>query len=248
MRQVVLDTETTGLDPREGHRIIEIGCVEIVDRRVTRRSYHQYIKPNREIDAEAVAVHGITSSFLADKPVFAEIVDEFIEFIDGAELIIHNATFDVGFINHEFALLSPGRGKVADRCGVLDTLLMARRKYPGAGVSLDKLCSRLGIDNSHRELHGALLDAQILAEVYLAMTGGQTALSLSGDADGQSEVASEIRRLDPSRARLKVVQANEQELSLHEARLDALQKSAGKVLWRAESPGMFDSNVHSKIG
>lgn len=230
-RQVVLDTETTGLDPKEGHRIIEIGCVEIVDRRITRRYFHQYINPEREVDAEALKVHGISNEFLADKPVFADIVDQFVEFIDGAELVIHNAAFDVGFINHEFALLNRGLGRVEERCSILDTLLLARRKYPGAGVSLDKLCARLGIDNSHRELHGALLDSQILAEVYLAMTGGQTSLSL-GEGDSQSETVSEIRRLDPNRPPLRVIRANAEELAAHEARLDAVQKSAGKVLWR----------------
>ncbi len=234
MRQVVLDTETTGLDPKDGHRIIEIGCVEIIDRRVTRRYYHQYINPQREVDEGAMAVHGISSEFLADKPLFSQIVDDFIEFIDGAELVIHNAAFDVGFINHEFNLLNKALGRVEDRCTVLDTLLMARRKYPGSGVSLDKLCSRLGIDNSHRELHGALLDAQILGEVYLAMTGGQTALSLSS-GDDQSDTASAIRRLDLSRPPLRVIRASEAELVAHEGRLDAVQKSAGKTIWRGQT-------------
>jgi len=234
MRQVVLDTETTGLDPKAGHRIIEIGCVEIIDRRVTRRYYHQYINPQREVDEGAMAVHGISNEFLADKPLFHQIASDFIEFIDGAELIIHNAAFDVGFINHEFNLLNRGLGSVEDLCTVVDTLLMARRKYPGAGVSLDKLCSRLGIDNSHRELHGALLDSQILADVYLAMTGGQTALSLSS-GDDQNETASAIRRLDPGRPPLRVIRASEAELTAHESRLDALQKSAGKAIWRGEA-------------
>ncbi len=234
MRQVVLDTETTGLDPKAGHRIIEIGCVEIIDRRVTRRYYHQYINPQREVDEGAMAVHGISNEFLADKPLFHQIARDFIEFIDGAELIIHNAAFDVGFINHEFNLLNQGLGTVEDLCTVVDTLLMARRKYPGAGVSLDKLCSRLGIDNSHRELHGALLDSQILADVYLAMTGGQTALSLSS-GDDQNETASAIRRLDPGRPPLRVIRASEAELAAHESRLDALQKSAGKAIWRGEA-------------
>src|SRR5690606_35140004 len=234
MRQVVLDTETTGLDPKAGHRIIEIGCVEIIDRRVTRRYYHQYINPQREVDEGAMAVHGISNEFLADKPLFHQIASDFIRFIDGAELIIHNAAFDVGFINHEFNLLDRGLGSVEDLCTVVDTLLMARRKYPGAGVSLDKLCSRLGIDNSHRELHGALLDSQILADVYLAMTGGQTALSLSS-GDDQNETASAIRRLDPGRPPLRVIRASEAELAAHESRLDALQKTAGKAIWRGEA-------------
>lgn len=234
MRQIVLDTETTGIDPREGHRIIEIGCVEVIDRRITKRYFHQYINPQREVDEGAFAVHGISNEFLADKPVFAEIVDEFMAFIDGAELVIHNAAFDVGFINHELKLLGGKYGKVEDYCTILDTLALARQKYPGSGVSLDKLCARLGIDNSHRELHGALLDSEILADVYLAMTGGQTSFSLnSGDEVTGSVTA--IRRLSADRPRLRVIQATDEELARHESRLDALQKSAGKVLWRPET-------------
>ncbi len=234
MRQVVLDTETTGLNPSEGHRIIEIGCVEVIDRRITKRYYHQYIKPDRKVDEEALAVHGISDQFLADKPVFAEIVDEFMEFISGAELVIHNAAFDVGFINHELKLLGGKYSRVEDYCTVLDTLALARRKYPGAGVSLDRLCSRLGIDNSHRELHGALLDSEILADVYLAMTGGQTSFSLSSGDEGSGSVSA-IRRLSSDRPPLRVIRATEEELTRHEARLDAVQKSAGKVLWRPET-------------
>ncbi|HEY5718556.1 MAG TPA: DNA polymerase III subunit epsilon, partial [Motiliproteus sp.] len=166
MRQIVLDTETTGIEPAEGHRIIEIGCVELVNRKLTGRTYHRYLNPQREIDAEAIEVHGITNDFLADKPLFHEVMDEFKAFIAGAELIIHNAPFDVGFINHEFALAGPSNGTVLDICTVLDTLAMARKIYPGQKNNLDALCKRLYIDNSQRTLHGALLDSEILADVY----------------------------------------------------------------------------------
>ena len=181
MRQIVLDTETTGIDPNDGHRIIEIGCVEVVERELTGRNYHVYINPEREVEAEAITVHGITNEFLTDKPKFAEIADEFFEFIKGAELVIHNAAFDVGFMDSEFARLKPVR-KTADHCGVVDTLAIARAKHPGQKNNLDALCKRYGVDNSNRDLHGALLDAEILADVYLLMTGGQTALSLDSGA------------------------------------------------------------------
>ena len=180
MRQIVLDTETTGLETSDGHRIIEIGCVELLDRRITGDTYHQYIQPDRQIDAAAVEVHGITNESLADKPRFADIANDFLEFIRGAELVIHNAPFDVGFINHEFTLLANCPGSVGDYCKVLDTLALARRLHPGQRNSLDALCRRYDIDNSQRELHGALLDAEILADVYLGMTGGQVSLSLDG--------------------------------------------------------------------
>lgn len=181
-RQVVLDTETTGLDPKAGHRLIEIGCVEIVKRRVTERTYHQYINPEREIDAGAVAVHGIEYEQLKGEPRFAEIVPAFLDFVRGAEVIIHNAEFDRGFIDHELALAGSGLGKLADYCEVVDSLAMARGLHPGQRNTLDALCSRYGINNERRVLHGALLDAEILAEVYLAMTGGQTDLGLDAAA------------------------------------------------------------------
>ena len=176
MRQVVLDTETTGLETSQGHRIIEIGCVEIINRRTTDNRYHQYIQPNHKIDDGAMKVHGITNEFLNDKPIFFEIVDEFMDFITGAELIIHNASFDVGFINHELKLLKQGWKPVDKYCQILDTLALARKQNPGQKNNLDALCKRYGIDNSNRQLHGALLDAEILAEVYLTMTGGQVSL------------------------------------------------------------------------
>ncbi|OZG73637.1 DNA polymerase III subunit epsilon [Hahella sp. CCB-MM4] len=232
MRQIVLDTETTGLEPSQGHRIIEIGCVEIIDRKLTGNHYHVYIQPDREVDVEAFEVHGISNEFLAGKPRFAEIADEFLNFIKGAELVIHNAAFDVGFIDHEFAMLGKQYGRTQDHCGVVDTLLMARKKHPGQKNNLDALCRRYGIDNSHRDLHGALLDSEILADVYLMMTGGQTALMLhGGDGDGD-ESATEIKRLSADRPRLRVVKASEEEMSAHNEKLDSIEKSSGACLWK----------------
>lgn len=233
MREVVLDTETTGIEVREGHRIIEIGCVELLDRRLTGRHFHVYINPEREVEEGAFQVHGISDEFLADKPLFADVADEFMDFIRGAQLVIHNAAFDVGFIDAELERL--GRhGCVADHCSVVDTLLLARHKHPGQRNTLDALCKRYGVDNSQRELHGALLDAEILADVYLIMTGGQTALVLAGQgAEGSADQPGEIRRLDPqSRPVLPVVRATEQELAAHEQRLAAIEKAAGFALWR----------------
>ncbi len=234
-RQVVLDTETTGLEPKQGHRIIEIGCVELVNRRLTGRHYHQYINPERLIDEGAMAVHGITNEYVADKPVFSAIVDEFRAFIEGAELIIHNAPFDVGFMDSEFKRLNRGLGVTTDICTVLDTLAMARYKHPGQKNNLDALCKRYGVDNSQRDLHGALLDAEILADVYLFMTGGQTALALSAESDDDNEVGERvevIRRLSSSRAPLPVIRANAEELEAHQRKLDAIQKaSGGQCLW-----------------
>lgn len=230
MRQIVLDTETTGIDPAEGHRIIEIGCVELMERKPTGRHYHVYINPEREVEEEAISIHGITNDFLADKPRFADIVGEFLEFIDGAELVIHNAPFDVGFMDAEFARLKPVR-KVADHCGVLDSLAIARRRHPGQKNSLDALCKRYGVDNSNRELHGALLDAEILADVFLLLTGGQTALSLDAGSEG-GEGGATIRRLPQDRPRLAVVRASEQELAEHEAFLDTVEKAGGEAVWR----------------
>ena len=234
MRQIVLDTETTGLEPSEGHRIIEIGCVELLNRRLTGNTYHQYIQPDREIDAGAIEVHGITNEQLADKPRFADIAAEFLEFIRGAELVIHNAPFDVGFINHEFSALENTPGQVNDHCTVLDTLTMARRMHPGQRNSLDALCKRYEIDNSQRELHGALLDAEILADVYLAMTGGQVSLSLDSHADSTGQQRSTIRRLAADRRPLRVIRADEAETRAHSARLDAIDKACdGSSVWRS---------------
>ncbi|MCL6414579.1 DNA polymerase III subunit epsilon [Aestuariirhabdus sp. Z084] len=232
MRQVVLDTETTGLEPRQGHRIIEIGCVELVGRKHTGRHYHVYINPQREVDQGAMAVHGITNEFLADKPLFSDVCADFVEFIRGAELVIHNAPFDVGFIDHEFRMLDAGLPKVESICGVVDTLVMARGRHPGQKNNLDALCKRYGVDNSSRELHGALLDAEILADLYLVMTGGQTSLSLSGsDQDNADEAIGTIRRLAASRLPLPVVRANESELAAHETKLDEIA-GKGQCLWR----------------
>lgn len=232
MRQVVLDTETTGLEPSQGHRVIEIGCVEIQNRELTGNHYHVYINPDREIDDGALAVHGISNDFLADKPRFEEVVDGFLAFVKGAELVIHNAAFDVGFLDHELSLLGPGYQRTTDYCGVLDTLAMARKKHPGQKNNLDALCKRYGIDNSHRDLHGALLDAEILADVYLRMTGGQTALSLSADDDAAEAGVSRIQRLPADRPPLRVIRASQDECEEHEASLDRLEKSAGLALWR----------------
>lgn len=235
MRQIVLDTETTGLEPAEGHRIIEIGCVELLDRRTTGRHFHCYINPEREVDAGAIEVHGITNEFLADKPLFARIADEFFEFVKGAELVIHNAAFDVGFINNEFNLLKRF-GKVETHCGVLDTLLLARKMHPGQKNNLNALCRRYDIDNSHREFHGALLDAQILSDVYLAMTGGQTALVLNAIEEGSQAgdvVGARIKRLPADRPQLKILRASVSELEAHDQRMKAIDKqSGGNNVWR----------------
>ena len=238
MRQIVLDTETTGLEPSDGHRIIEIGCVELVDRQLTGSSYHQYINPDRTIDAGAIEVHGITNESLVDKPHFADVADEFLAFIRDSELVIHNAPFAVGFINHEFSLLATAPGVVADYCMVLDTLALARRLHPGQRNNLDALCRRYEIDNSRRELHGALLDAEILADVYLIMTGGQVSLSLDSNIDRNGERQSSLRRVDAGRAPLKVIRASAEESEAHQARLDALDKACdrGSVWRRLEQP------------
>ncbi len=234
MRQIVLDTETTGLEPEQGHRIIEIGCVELVDRCLSGHNFHQYLNPERKIDPGAVEVHGITNEFLADKPRFPDIAADFLEYVRGSELIIHNAPFDVGFLGSELKRMGESAAQLIEHCRVTDTLALARKLHPGQRNSLDALCKRYSIDNSHRERHGALLDAEILADVYLAMTGGQTLLSLeteSGGADGKA--VSAIRRLPAGRPRLPVIPAAPQELSRHEAQLDAIETLAdGKCVWR----------------
>ncbi len=234
MRQIVLDTETTGLEPSDGHRIIEIGCVELVNRRLTGSHYHQYLQPDRKIDDGAIEVHGITNEFLEDKPRFADLATDFLEYIKGAELVIHNAPFDVGFINHEFSMLGKKWGSVTDHCSVLDTLALARKLHPGQKNNLDALCRRYDINNAHRELHGALLDAEILADVYLMMTGGQTTLSLgSGDEHAHTQGNGDgIRRLGENRAPLPVLPATEEECALHQKRIEAIRKASGGIcLW-----------------
>ncbi len=233
MRQIVLDTETTGLEPADGHRIIEIGCVELSGRRITGRDYHQYLQPERKIDEGAIEVHGITNEFLADKPRMADVAADFLDFIKGAELVIHNAPFDVGFIDHELRMLGPDWGRVADHCTVIDTLQLARQLHPGQRNSLDALCKRYEIDNSQRQLHGALLDARILADVYLAMTGGQVSLSLNAEAQTEQTEVGVIRRLSADRPPLRVVHATPEELARHEERLDDIEKaSGGQCLWK----------------
>lgn len=232
MRQIVLDTETTGLEPKQGHRIIEIGCVEIINRRKTNKHYHQYINPDREIDEGAYNVHGISNEFLADKPRFKQIAQEFINFIRDSELIIHNAPFDVGFLDHELRKLGIKWGKIEHFCTVTDTLTMAREKHPGQKNNLDVLCKRYEIDNSKRDLHGALLDAQILSDVYLAMTGGQEALALGSMEEEEAAEQNAIKLNNENRKPLPIIQLSEEELAAHEKYLEVLrEKSGGKCVW-----------------
>ena len=238
MRQIVLDTETTGLETSQDHRIIEIGCVELVGRKLTGRHYHQYINPQRKVDEGAMEVHGITDQFLEDKPLFDQVAKEFLEFVDGADLIIHNAPFDVGFINHEIAKLSGKYQVIETSCRIIDTLALARQKHPGQKNNLDALCKRYGVDNSARDLHGALLDAEILADVYLLMTGGQVNLNISDQSNsdsGEVNTASSIRRLVEDRTPLRVVKPSDEELSLHQQKLDAINKSSGACIWMGSS-------------
>lgn len=241
MRQIVLDTETTGLEPKLGHRIIEIGCVELIDRKLTGKHYHQYIKPEREIDEGAIEVHGITNEFLQDKPLFSDIAGDFLDFVGGAELVIHNAPFDMGFLNHELAMLMPPQKiRLESRCKVLDTLVLARRKHPGQKNNLDALCRRYAVDNSQRDLHGALLDAEILADVYLIMTGGQTSLALgSGQSNDANDSGDDVViRLPKGRPALAVVKASAQELSRHQQKLALIDDvSGGACVWLTDQKG-----------
>ena len=234
MRQIVLDTETTGLETSQDHRIIEIGCVEMVDRKLTGRHYHQYINPQRKVDEGAMEVHGITDQFLEDKPLFEAIVTDFFEFLDDAELIIHNASFDIGFINHEAKKLRGAHQPIESRCRVIDTLALARQKHPGQKNNLDALCKRYGVDNSQRQLHGALLDAEILADVYLLMTGGQVNLNINDQSDfesGEMNMTSVIRRLPDDRSPLRVVKASDEEIALHDQKLAAIATKSGQCIW-----------------
>jgi DNA polymerase-3 subunit epsilon len=238
MRQVILDTETTGLEPEQGHRIIEIGCVELVNRRKTGRTFHRYLRPDREVDRGALQVHGITNEFLAQQPRFEEVADELLEFLRGAELIIHNAAFDLAFIDCELRRLRAAPKSIRELCGVIDTLPMARQLHPGQRNSLDALCKRYGVDNSHRELHGALLDAQILLDVYLAMTGGQTALILGEASEVRLNVTVETDfSVQRPAGGLRIVRASDDELAAHERALKVIDKSSGgKTIWRAIEP------------
>ncbi|TKI03310.1 DNA polymerase III subunit epsilon [Martelella alba] len=243
-RQIVLDTETTGMNNLgahyEGHRIIEIGAVEVINRRLTGRHFHAYLKPDRLVDPEAFNIHGISDEFLADKPTFAEVADEFIAFIHGGELVIHNAPFDIGFMDYEFGKLNRNIGKTETFCAITDSLTMARKLFPGKRNSLDALCDRYLIDNAKRTLHGALLDAEILADVYLAMTGGQTDMHFSMEGEAARSDAAEgavIQRVRRPQAALKVIYASEAELAAHEHRLDLVVKKGGCCLWRSDENG-----------
>jgi DNA polymerase-3 subunit epsilon len=245
-RQIILDTETTGLETSEGHRIIEIGAVEMINRRLTGNNYHQYLNPGREIDAGAIEVHGITNEFLADKPKFSDVAKGLFEFVNGAELIIHNAPFDIGFLNYEFSLISTAGEtpiSVDKHCGVIDTLKLARTMHPGQKNDLDSLCRRYSVDNSGRTLHGALLDAEILADVYLAMTRAQAGLFEDSSSATRSTssiaVPTDVRRFAADRARLAVPAPTPDELAAHQAWLEEIdKKSGGKCVWkRVESGG-----------
>ncbi len=236
-RQIVLDTETTGMNMigvhYEGHRIIEIGAVEVVNRRLTGNNFHMYLRPDRLVDPEAFGLHGIADEFLADKPTFADIADEFLDYIRGAELVIHNASFDIGFMDYEFSMLKRGIEKVETFCCITDSLAIARKMFPGKRNSLDALCSRYEIDNSKRTLHGALLDAEILAEVFLTMTGGQTSLAFSLEEERSQQNEGEIiQRIARPVSALRVVAASEEEVMAHESRLDLVMKKGGSCLWR----------------
>lgn len=230
MRQIVLDTETTGLEWKKGNRVVEIGCVELLERRPTGRTFHRYLNPDRAFEQGAQEVTGLSLEFLADKPRFADIAGEFLDFIEGSELIIHNAAFDLGFLDAELARLN-GRGKVLDRCTVEDTLLLARQRYPGQRNSLDALCRRLGVDNSQRQLHGALLDAQILTDVYLALTSGQGEIGFGGESATTMAAAELIAIQVGDAASRPRVRIDEGEAEAHAARLAALQKKAGRCPW-----------------
>lgn len=232
MRQIVLDTETTGLEWKKGNRVVEIGCVELLERRPTGRTWHQYINPRREFELGAQEVTGLTLEFLADKPLFEDVADEFLAFVDGAELVIHNAAFDVGFLDYELGRLGDGYGCMTDRVTILDSLEMARQRYPGQRNSLDALCRRLGVDNAHRQLHGALLDAQLLAEVYLALTAGQSEIGFAAPEPAAADGVSLVVGASPSRPRPRVV-VTEEEMALHAARVESIRASAGRCLWDA---------------
>ncbi|HEY5666458.1 MAG TPA: DNA polymerase III subunit epsilon [Gammaproteobacteria bacterium] len=246
MRQVVLDTETTGLDAASGHRVIEIGCVELMHRRYSDRNFHQYINPERSVDPGALAVHGIEESFLETQPVFADVVEAFIAFVEGSELVIHNAEFDIGFINSELERLGGPVSDIREICEVRDTLSLARRMHPGQRNSLDALARRYEVDNSMRELHGALLDARILAEVYLAMTGGQVSLSL--DAEPQTSVSSAAvaaAAVDRTDLNLIVIAADDAELDAHDAMLEHIRAETGRApLW--DELAANEADIHQK--
>ena len=230
MRQIVLDTETTGLEPSQGHRVIEIGCVELVHRKLTGNNYHQYLQPDRESDEGALQVHGITTEFLKDKPRFTDVVDDLLEYLKGAELIIHNAPFDVGFLDHELSLAGSSYGKLAQHCKIIDTLVMARKMRPGQKNNLDALCKHYDVNNSQRELHGALLDAEILSEVYLRMTGGQVGLVLDAEQERAASGEKPLKkRVSKDRPALRIVRASDTEQAAHD---DILKNMGEACLWQ----------------
>ncbi|MGL4735513.1 MAG: DNA polymerase III subunit epsilon [Enterovibrio sp.] len=236
-RIVVFDTETTGMNfsgaPHEGHRVIEIGAVEIINRKLTDKQFHVYLKPDRSVDPQAFKVHGLSDEFLADKPTYAQIHQQFFDFINGAHLVAHNAPFDIGFINQEFTLFDPTFAKLEQFCQITDTLVLAKKLFPGKRNNLDLLCERYGIDNSHRTLHGALLDAQILADVYLMMTGGQTSLQLSSSPQNEQQFTQKTQQYGQIAQKLKIVKATQTEQHAHEAWLEKLAKG-GHCLWRTQ--------------
>lgn len=231
-RQIVLDTETTGIAVELGHRVIEIGCVELLNRKVTQNKFHCYLNPQRDIDQGAEAIHGLSSSFLADKPLFSEVATDFIAFIQGAELIIHNAPFDVGFLNQELRLCQPSWNGLTEVCRILDTLALARKLHAGMRNNLDALCKRYGVDNTHREYHGALLDAYLLAQVYLSMTEGQKSLLDDLDLGSQKAFEQSITEINQERQKI-VIKATDEEQKAHEEYLQKLKKQ-GKCLWVEE--------------
>ncbi len=238
-RQIVLDTETTGMNKLgihyEGHNIIEIGAVEVINRRLTGRHFHVYIKPTRLVDPEAFKVHGISDEFLQTKPTFAEIADKFLNFIRGSELVIHNAPFDIGFIDYEFSKLDRDIPPTKNFCQITDSLILARKLFPGKRNNLDALCDRYHINNSKRTLHGALLDSEILAKVYMAMTGGQASLPFSVDSEPDSKIyRTDIKRIEQKAMKLSIIYANQEEIAAHEEKLDLIEKKSRKIsLWRS---------------
>src|SRR3990167_8976529 len=215
-RQIILDTETTGLSPDQGHRLIEVGCMEMINRRMTKNNFHVYINPQRIIDAGAAKVHGITEAFLKDKPTFDQVADELFSFLNGAELIIHNAPFDLGFLNAEFSRINKSRAPITQFCSVIDTLVMARKEHPGQQNTLDALCRRYGVNNKHRDLHGALIDAALLADVYLQMTGGQSQLFSAEKIESVSVSVTYNKKIQRAEKTLPIISANESELAAHE--------------------------------
>lgn len=231
MRQIVLDTETTGLEPSQGHRVIEIGCVELMHRKLTGNNYHQYLQPDRESDEGALQVHGITTEFLKDKPRFSDVIEDFLDYLKGAELIIHNAPFDVGFLNNELRLVGEKYGDLSQHCTIIDTLVMARKMRPGQKNNLDALCKHYDVNNTQRELHGALLDAEILSEVYLRMTGGQVGLVL--DANQEQAASGDTptqKRISKERSALRIIRASDSEIAAHE---EILKNMGESCLWQA---------------